>query len=46
SRNTGFAGGGVSPASMIVMNEFLAPGTQVKVERPGKALGIAPVDSL
>jgi DNA polymerase II large subunit len=46
SRNTGFAGGGVSPASMIIMNEFLAPGTQVKVERPGKALGIAPVDSL
>jgi DNA polymerase II large subunit len=46
SRNTGFASGGVSPATMIIMNEFLAPGTQVKVERPGKALGIAPVDSL
>ena len=46
SRNTSFAGGGVSPATMVLMDDFLAPGTQVKVERPGKALGIAPVDSL
>ncbi|MDF1558472.1 MAG: DNA polymerase II large subunit [ANME-2 cluster archaeon] len=46
SRNTSFAGGGVSPATMVLMDDFLAAGTQVKVERPGKALGIAPVDSL
>ena len=46
SRNTSFAGGGVSPATMVLMDDFLATGTQVKVERPGKALGIAPVDSL
>jgi DNA polymerase II large subunit len=46
SRNTCFAAGGVSPATMVLMDDFLAPGTQMKVERPGKALGIAPVDSL
>jgi DNA polymerase II large subunit len=40
SRNTSFAGGGVSPATMVLMDDFLATGTQVKVERPGKALGI------
>lgn len=45
-RNTSFAGGGISPATMVMMDDFLATGTQVKVERPGKALGIAPVDSL
>ncbi len=46
SRNTSFAGGGTSPATMVLMDDFLAAGTQIKVERPGKALGIAPVDSL
>jgi len=46
SRNTGFAAAGVHPATMAVLGEFLACGTQMKVERPGKAAGIAPVDSI
>src|SRR5665648_666560 len=46
SRNTSFAAGGISPATMVMVDDFIAPGTQVKVERPGKALGIAPVDSI
>lgn len=46
SRNTSFAAAGISPATMVLMDDFIAAGTQVKVERPGKAAGIAPVDSI
>ena len=46
SRNTGFATAGIHPASMIIMDDFIATGTQLKVERPGKAAAIVPVDSL
>ncbi len=46
SRNTGFAAAGLNPATMFVLGEFLAVGTQMKIERPGKAAGIVPVDSI
>ncbi len=46
SRNTSFAAAGISPATMVLMDDFLAAGTQIKVERPGKAAGIAPVDTI
>lgn len=46
SRNTGFAAAGISPATMVLMDDFIATGTQLKVERPGKAAAMAPVDSL
>ncbi|WP_135613118.1 DNA polymerase II large subunit [Methanococcoides sp. AM1] len=46
SRNTSFAAAGINPSGMIVMDDFIAPGTQLKVERPGKAAGMAPVDSI
>lgn len=46
SRNTGFATAGIHPASMIIMDDFIATGTQLKVERPGKAAAMVPVDSL
>jgi DNA polymerase II large subunit len=46
SRNTGFAAAGIHPASMVIMDDFIATGTQLKVERPGKAAAIVPVDSL
>jgi DNA polymerase II large subunit len=45
-RNTGLAATGVSPATMAVFHDSIATGTQLKIERPGKAAGIAPVDSL
>ncbi len=45
-RNTSFAAAGISPATMILMDDFIAAGTQIKVERPGKAAGIAPVDTI
>ncbi|MGA9140103.1 MAG: DNA polymerase II large subunit [Methanocella sp.] len=46
SRNTGFATAGIHPASMVIMDDFIATGTQLKVERPGKAAAMVPVDSL
>ena len=46
SRNTSFAAAGISPASMVIMDDFIVAGTQLKVERPGKAAGMAPVDSI
>lgn len=45
-RNTGFAAAGIHPASMVILDDFIATGTQLKVERPGKAAAIVPVDSL
>lgn len=46
ARNTGFAAAGLNPATMEVLGGFLAVGTQMKTERPGKAAGIVPVDSI
>lgn len=46
SRNTGFAAVGLNPATLHILGEFLAVGTQMKVERPGKAAGIVPVDTI
>jgi DNA polymerase II large subunit len=45
-RNTGFAAAGTHPASMTIMDDFIATGTQLKVERPGKAAAMVPVDSV
>ena len=46
SRNLGFATAGVHPATMHIIDDFLATGTQIKTERPGKAAGVIPVDSI
>ncbi len=46
ARNHGFATGGVHPATMRIVDDFLATGTQIKTERPGKAHGVVPVDSI
>jgi len=46
SRNTGLAAAGFSPATMVLLKEFLAAGTQVKVEQPGKAAAVSPVSSI
>jgi DNA polymerase II large subunit len=46
ARNHGFATAGVNPATMRIVEDFLAPGTQLKTERPGKAAGVVPVDSI
>lgn len=46
SRNTSFAAAGINPASMYILDDFITNGTQLKVERPGKAAGMAAVDSI
>ncbi|OLS30931.1 MAG: DNA polymerase II large subunit [Candidatus Thorarchaeota archaeon AB_25] len=46
SRNTGLAGVGVHPATMYIVEEFLATGTHIRTERPGKGSIVTPVDSI
>lgn len=45
SRNSGLAAMGISPLTMEIV-EFLAVGTQMKIERPGKGTCVVPVDSI
>jgi len=46
ARNTGLAAAGINPASMLILGQFMAAGTQIKVEQPGKAAAVAPVSSI
>jgi DNA polymerase II large subunit len=46
ARNTGLAAVGVHPATMLVVERFLAAGTQMRLELPGKGGVTVPVDSL
>ncbi len=43
SRNTSLAAGGIHPATMVVLDRFIAIGTQLRIERPGKSTSICPV---
>ena len=46
SRNSGLAACGVNAATMILLGEFMVSGTQVRLERPGKATSIVPCDTV
>ncbi|MHA2405159.1 MAG: DNA polymerase II large subunit [Candidatus Hermodarchaeia archaeon] len=46
ARNTGLAAVGIHPATMIILDNFLASGTQIRVEGPGKGGIVVPVDSI
>lgn len=46
ARNTGLAALGIHPATMAVLQNFLAAGTQIRVETPGKAGIVLPVDTI
>ncbi|MFX0099733.1 MAG: DNA polymerase II large subunit [Candidatus Hodarchaeota archaeon] len=46
SRNMGLAGYGFHPATMFLTDNFMAVGTQLRVERPGKSTVAMPVDSI
>jgi len=46
ARTAGLAALAFNPASMYAMDEFMALGTQVKIERPGKACVVTPCDTL
>ena len=46
ARTSGLASLAYSPASMFILDEFPALGTQLKIERPGKACVVTPCDKL
>jgi DNA polymerase II large subunit len=46
SRTAGLASLSINPATMFIVDEFLSVGTQMKVERPGKASAMTPCDSI
>jgi len=46
SRNTGLSGAAINPATMAVLNDYIAIGTQLKWERPGKATVVGSCDSI
>jgi len=44
ARPSGLAAGSCNPVSMAAMDDFITIGTQMKIERPGKACAITPCD--
>jgi DNA polymerase II large subunit len=46
ARNTGLSAVGIHPATMLVLQGFLAGGTQLRLELPGKGGIAVPVDTL
>ncbi|MEM3507395.1 MAG: DNA polymerase II large subunit [Candidatus Bathyarchaeia archaeon] len=46
SRNTGLAAIGIHPATMAILKDFIVSGTQLRIEKPGKAGIVVPVDSI
>ncbi|MEM3839991.1 MAG: DNA polymerase II large subunit [Candidatus Bathyarchaeia archaeon] len=46
ARNTGLTAVGVHPATMLVLQGFIAAGTQLRLELPGKGGTAVPVDAL
>ena len=44
SRNTGLASIGINPVTMKILSNFIASGTQLRIETPGKAGTVLPVD--
>ncbi|MGA2386026.1 MAG: DNA polymerase II large subunit [Candidatus Bathyarchaeia archaeon] len=46
SRNTGLSAVGIHPATMLVLENFLAAGTQMRLELPGKGCVTLPVDTI
>jgi len=46
ARNTGLAAVGLHPLTMMVLQNFVAGGTQLKIETPGKSGIVLPVDAI
>ena len=46
ARNTGLAAVGFHPSTMVILGKFIAVGTQLRLEKPGKAGVAAAVDSV
>lgn len=46
SRTSGFAAASIHPATMVLLDDFIAIGTQIKTERPGKGAAVTPCDTI
>ncbi|MBS3109410.1 DNA polymerase II large subunit [Candidatus Woesearchaeota archaeon] len=46
SRISGFSSASIHPATMHLLNKYIATGTQLKLERPGKATALTPNDAI
>jgi len=46
TRATGIMAKAIHPATMHILDDFIAVGTQLKVERPGKSAGITPCSTI
>ncbi len=46
TRASGYSAAAINPATMLALDRFIATGTQLKTERPGKAAAITPCDSI
>ncbi len=46
TRATGLAALALNPATMMILDDFVAIGTQIKIERPGKAGAMTPCGSI
>ncbi len=46
TRLSGFSADAINPLTMQVLNKYIAVGTQLKVERPGKATVLTPCDCI
>ncbi|MDD5086826.1 MAG: DNA polymerase II large subunit [Candidatus Nanoarchaeia archaeon] len=46
SRTSGYSSSNINPATMVVLNGYIATGTQLKIERPGKATTVNPCNSI
>ncbi|MFH1440019.1 MAG: DNA polymerase II large subunit [Candidatus Woesearchaeota archaeon] len=46
SRVSGFSAACIHPASTYMLKKYIAVGTQLKIERPGKAAAVTPCDSI
>ena len=45
-RASGYSGQSTHPATLAILGDLIATGTQLKVERPGKAAAFTPTDTL
>ncbi|MBR9699996.1 DNA polymerase II large subunit [Candidatus Woesearchaeota archaeon] len=46
SRNSGYSSAAIHPATTYILDKFTAVGTQLKMERPGKAASLSTCDSI
>jgi len=46
SRTSGFSAMSIHPATMYILNQYIATGTQLKTERPGKAASMTACDTI